>query len=227
MAPAEPPNAASTILWWLRRPGHERQLTDCMGDLARVDPAIARGLAASVLEAAEAQAHGRQAVELAAALRGALPEALTCSREETTGKLVVRERSWWRKEQSRSGRLDWVFHPPGQERTQRDFQLAVEVKIGAGLTRHQLADYRLHLTRKARRPSGTRRARAHLPRPRSAERRARTLARCGPLGAGAPPPSSCAPERSGARGAVAAAARHPRNPRRSRHRAGDLGDRDR
>src|SRR4051794_31741438 len=126
MAPSEPPNAAATILWWLRRPGHERQLTDCLGDLARVDRAIAHGLASSVLEAAHTHGHGMRAPERARHLLAALPRDLTCSREETTGKLVVRERSWWRKEQSRSGRLDWVFHPPGEERTKRDFQLAVE-----------------------------------------------------------------------------------------------------
>jgi len=154
MGPSEAPSPAATILWRLRRPGHERQLTDCLGDLARVDGAIATGLAASLLDAAAVHGHGVRAAARARDLLAALPQDLTCSREETTGKLLVRERSWWRKEQARSGRLDWVFHPPGQERTKRDFQLAVEVKIGAGLTRHQLANYREHLARKRGGPRG-------------------------------------------------------------------------
>jgi hypothetical protein len=53
MAQPEPPNAASTILWWLRRPGHERQLMDCLGELARIDRVVAYGVSASVLEAAQ------------------------------------------------------------------------------------------------------------------------------------------------------------------------------
>lgn len=143
----EAPNAAATILWRLRRPRAERQLTDCLGDLARVDPAIAHGLAKALLSAAAVESAapagaGRRAEDLLQEL----PERLTCSREEPTGKVVVRERSWWRAEEARRGRLDWVFHPPGQEQTKRDFQLAVEVKIGAGLSSNQLADYHQHLS---------------------------------------------------------------------------------
>ena len=38
---SEPPSVPATILWWLRRSGHERQLTDCLGATAGVDPAVA------------------------------------------------------------------------------------------------------------------------------------------------------------------------------------------
>lgn len=104
--------------------GHERQLTDCLGELARVDRGIAHGLTESLLKVAAVHGNAGRA----AALLEALPAELTCSREEDTGKVVVRERSWWRDEKERGGRLDWVFHPPGQERSGREFQLAVEVK---------------------------------------------------------------------------------------------------
>jgi hypothetical protein len=61
MPPSEPTSAAATILWWLRRPGHERQLTDSLGGLASVDRAVAYGLAASVLDAAIEHGQGVQA----------------------------------------------------------------------------------------------------------------------------------------------------------------------
>ena len=91
----EEPSPAATILWWLRRPGHERQLTDCLGELARVDTAVAHGLADALLQAAAT--HGL--AERAETLLDRLPGELTCSREEVTGKVVVRERLWWREEE--------------------------------------------------------------------------------------------------------------------------------
>lgn len=148
-SPAGAPSAAGAILWWLRRPGHERQLTDCLGELSRIDPQIAHGLAKSLLEAAALESQNARAEQLL----GALPESLTCSREESTGELVVRERSWWRAELVQRGRLDWVFHPPGQERARRDFQLAVEVKIGAGV-QQDLLTYHHHLSRNPGTPRG-------------------------------------------------------------------------
>ena len=44
VSPSRPMEASSvpaTILWWLWRSGHERQLTDCLGATAGVDPAVA------------------------------------------------------------------------------------------------------------------------------------------------------------------------------------------
>jgi hypothetical protein len=134
---SRPPNIASTILWCLRRPGHERQLTDCLGELARVDRGIARGLTAALLTAAASYAGSRRAD----ALRESIPEELTCSYEDPTGGVVVRPRAWWRDEERRGGRLDWVLYPPGQPPCDRDFQLVVEVKIAAELRPEQLADY--------------------------------------------------------------------------------------
>src|SRR4051812_10244559 len=116
------PRAARAIFWWLRRPGHERQLTDCLGELARIDAAIASGLARALLETAAGSAAVYGLDSRARDVLRALPDDLTCSREEVTGHVVVRERSWWRAEQTRRGRIDWVFHPLGQEQSTRDFQ---------------------------------------------------------------------------------------------------------
>lgn len=137
----EPPTSAAAIFWWLRKPGDERQLTDCLGELSRIDPKIGRGVAEALLTAAAT--HGL--ADRADALLAALPESITCSGEEITGEVTLRPRSWWKPEEKRRGRLDWVFHPPGQGPNEREFQLAVEVKIGAGLRTKQLADYHDHL----------------------------------------------------------------------------------
>ena len=57
MEASEPPSVPATILWWLWRSGHERQLTDCLGATAGVDPAVAYGLAGSVLDANQPRDH--------------------------------------------------------------------------------------------------------------------------------------------------------------------------
>jgi hypothetical protein len=71
----------ATFLRWLRRPGDERQLTDCLGYAAKVDDGFAKGLAESLLRSVRESAHERGA-ELAESLLASMPEALTCQPED-------------------------------------------------------------------------------------------------------------------------------------------------
>ena len=143
----------ATVFRWLRVPRHERQLTDCLGQLASVDTAVARGMTVALLEAVSERGDvdGR-----AAHLLEKLPQelVLTCSREDPTGDVVTRERTRLRAQQTMRGSIDWVFHPKGQASNRRTFQLAVEVKIDSPFGHQQLIRYHKALEERRTGPRG-------------------------------------------------------------------------
>jgi hypothetical protein len=76
-------------------------------------------------------------------LDGGLPTDLTCSSEDPIGAIVTGTTGLFKRKQNRKrGQIDWVFHPRNQTQpSERDFQLAVEVKIEHHLAVDQLRRY--------------------------------------------------------------------------------------
>jgi hypothetical protein len=105
----------------LRIPGHEAQVTQVVGSLARTDPRFAADFARAVLELARQNpAHARAVASL-----GAVPDALDCHSEHT----VYDSDSWT------LGRVDLRFDG-------EDFTLFIENKLHSGFGPDQLERYR-------------------------------------------------------------------------------------
>jgi hypothetical protein len=81
--------------------------------------------------------------EIASALLDELPDQLTCEPEDhATGAAPPRRRLTRRERPPDEGRIDWVLRDAGDKPS---WHLAVEVRIGAGLTAGQLRTYHEHL----------------------------------------------------------------------------------
>jgi hypothetical protein len=74
-----PPSSAHAVLWALRFPGEETQLTQVVAEVARADPVFAADFISLLLRAAQRDGHAENAAPL---LREPLPSAFECRAEE-------------------------------------------------------------------------------------------------------------------------------------------------